>query len=123
MAEGQKQNKRPPTLCVDFLLMDQPVSLFLSFFKIPMEEYSQYGGKCHVVLVILLYYSNHTREDGGFYVQWYSKTEWQISEPRHEKTNILVSDLVPHKPGCTSTEDDWRLEILYLESRWIVLSM
>ena len=25
-------------------------------------------------------------------------------EPRHEKTNILVSDLVRHKPGCTATE-------------------
>ena len=28
-----------------------------------------------------------------------------ITEPRHEKTNILVSDLVRHKPGCTATED------------------
>ena len=26
-------------------------------------------------------------------------------EPRHEKTNILVSDLVRHKPGCTALED------------------
>ena len=26
-------------------------------------------------------------------------------EPRLEKTNILVSDLVRHKPGCTATED------------------
>ena len=25
-------------------------------------------------------------------------------EPRHEKTNILVSDLVQHKPGCTATK-------------------
>ena len=28
-----------------------------------------------------------------------------IFEPRHEKTNILVSDLVQHKPGCTAIED------------------
>ena len=28
-----------------------------------------------------------------------------IFEPCHEKTNILVSDLVRHKPGCTATED------------------
>ena len=28
-----------------------------------------------------------------------------IYELRHEKTNILVSDLVQHKPGCTATED------------------
>ena len=26
-------------------------------------------------------------------------------EPRHEKTNVLVFDLVRHKPGCTATED------------------
>ena len=26
-------------------------------------------------------------------------------EPRHEKTSILVSDLVRHKPGCTATHD------------------
>ena len=28
-----------------------------------------------------------------------------IFEPRHEKTNILVSDLTRHKPGCIATED------------------
>ena len=28
-----------------------------------------------------------------------------LIEPRSEKTNILVSDLVRHKPGCTATED------------------
>ena len=28
------------------------------------------------------------------------------NEPRHEKTNILVSDLVRHKPGCAVIEDD-----------------
>ena len=26
-------------------------------------------------------------------------------EPRHEKTNVLVCDMVQHKPGCTATED------------------
>ena len=26
-------------------------------------------------------------------------------EPRHEKNNILVSDLVRHEPGCAATED------------------
>ena len=26
-------------------------------------------------------------------------------EPRREKTNVLVSDLVRHKPGCAATED------------------
>ena len=26
-------------------------------------------------------------------------------EPRREKTNVLVSDLARHKPGCTATED------------------
>ena len=28
-----------------------------------------------------------------------------IIEPRHEKTNVLISDLVRHKPGCTAAED------------------
>ena len=46
-----------------------------------------------------------------------------INEPHHEKTNILVSDLVLHKPGCTATEDGYMLEISDLESRGIVLSM
>ena len=27
------------------------------------------------------------------------------SEPRHEKTNVLVFYLVQHKPGCAATED------------------
>ena len=29
----------------------------------------------------------------------------ESNEPRHEKTNVLVSDLVRQKPGCTATED------------------
>ena len=29
----------------------------------------------------------------------------QVTEPHCEKTNILVFDLVRHKPGCTATED------------------
>ena len=29
----------------------------------------------------------------------------KINEPRHEKTNVLVSDQVRHKPGCTATEN------------------
>ena len=49
--------------------------------------------------------------------------EFSRFEPRHEKTSVLVSDLVRHKPGCTATEDDQRLEILYLGSRGIVLAV
>ena len=29
----------------------------------------------------------------------------RLYEPRHEKTNVLVSHLDQHKPGCTATED------------------
>ena len=58
---------------------------------------------------------------GGSYTPGLSKH--LIFEPRHEKTNNLVSDLARHKPGCTSTEDGWRLEISDLESRGIVQSM
>ena len=45
-----------------------------------------------------------------------------INEPRHEKTNVLVSDLVQHKQGCTAIEDGQSLEISDLESRGIILS-
>ena len=51
------------------------------------------------------------------------RVHYQIYELGHEKTNVLVSDLVRHKQGCTDTEDDYRLEISDLESRGIVLSM
>ena len=30
---------------------------------------------------------------------------WRLYDPRHEKTNILVFDMVRHKPGCTATKD------------------
>ena len=55
--------------------------------------------------------------------QWKLKLILYIYEPRREITNVLVSDLVQHKPGCTATEDGQRLEISDLESRGIVLSM
>ena len=29
----------------------------------------------------------------------------KLFEPSHDQTNVLVSDLVRHKPGCTATED------------------
>ena len=34
-----------------------------------------------------------------------------------------VSDHVRHKPGWTATENGWRLEILYLGSRGIALTL
>ena len=45
-------------------------------------------------------------------------------EPVREKTNNLGSDQVQRNPACTVIEDGYRLEILDLESRGIiVLSM
>ena len=41
----------------------------------------------------------------------------QKFEPRLKKTNVLVSDMVRHKPGCAATEDDLRLAISDLERR------
>ena len=38
------------------------------------------------------------------------------SEPVREKTNNLGSEQVRHQPGCTVTEDGYRLEVLDLES-------
>ena len=45
-----------------------------------------------------------------------------ITELNHEKTNNVVSKLVRHKPSCRSTEDCYRLEILDLESRGVIVS-
>ena len=39
------------------------------------------------------------------------------------KTVFRVSDKVRHKLGCKATEDGWRLEILDLGSRGVLLSM
>ena len=41
---------------------------------------------------------------------------------RNVRTNIVDSDQVWHKPGCKATGDGYRLEILDLVSRDIVLS-
>ena len=49
-------------------------------------------------------------------------TGWSFEQPRG-KTNNVVSEQVQHKPACTVTEDGYRLEILDLESRGIVISM
>ena len=38
-----------------------------------------------------------------------------------KKINIVVKDQARHKPSCTSTKDDFRLEIWDLRSRNIVL--
>ena len=38
------------------------------------------------------------------------------------KPTILVFNQVQHKPACTVTDDGWRLEILDVESRGIVIS-
>ena len=44
-------------------------------------------------------------------------------EPCREKTNSVVSEQVRHKPICTSTEDGYKLGILDLENRGIILSV
>ena len=33
------------------------------------------------------------------------RTVFLINEPRHEKINVMVSNQVRQKPGCTATED------------------
>ena len=43
--------------------------------------------------------------------------------PVMRKPVFGVSDQAPHKPGCATTQDGYRLEISYIESRGIVLSM
>ena len=51
------------------------------------------------------------------------KTVIKIYEPVHEKTNSLGFRPGQHKPDCIITEDCQKLEILYLESRGIILSI
>ena len=51
------------------------------------------------------------------------RSKQSTNELHHEKTNVPVSNLVRHKPGCTATEDGQRLEISDFESRGILLSM
>ena len=45
------------------------------------------------------------------------------NELNHDKTNNVVSEQVLHKMSCTSTEDGYRVQILDLERRGIVLSV
>ena len=47
--------------------------------------------------------------------------QYELS-PNARKPVFGTSDQVRHKPGCTVTEDGYRLEILDLESRGTVLS-
>ena len=47
----------------------------------------------------------------------------QVCEPRHEKTDNEVFEQVWHKLSFTRTGDGYRLEILNLERRRIVLSV
>ena len=54
---------------------------------------------------------------------WVNLDNMFVNEPVREKTNNLGSDQVRHKPGCTVTEDGYRLEILDLESRGKALSV
>ena len=45
------------------------------------------------------------------------------NELNHDKTNNVVSEQVLYKMSCTSTEDGYRVQILNLERRGIVLSV
>ena len=45
-----------------------------------------------------------------------------LYQPRPEKINIVVSEQVSHKSGCTFTEAGQKLEISDLSRRGIVLS-
>ena len=55
---------------------------------------------------------------------WYANTLCNyIYEPPSGKTNNVVSDQVRHKPACTVTKDSYKLEILDLECRGILLSV
>ena len=46
-----------------------------------------------------------------------------LIEPRHEKNHNMGFDQVQHKSACTVTEAGYKLEILDLRRREIVLSV
>ena len=74
---------------------------------------------CRIIHAFILIF-----RDGDAPISIFRNIYAQITfEPHHEKTNILVSDLVRQKPGCTAIEDGQRLGISDLRSRGIVLSM
>ena len=52
-----------------------------------------------------------------------AEDESKSFEPPRGKTNNVVSEQVPHKPTCTSTEKSYKLEISDLSRRGIVLSV
>ena len=59
---------------------------------------------CMKIVFVTLYWDQFSAM-GHIHVKLLTYTRMILIEPRHEKTNILVSDLVRHKPGCTATED------------------
>ena len=49
--------------------------------------------------------SNQTAVDSTLICNFVVSINGIRFEPHHERTNILVSDLVRHKPSCSATED------------------
>ena len=45
------------------------------------------------------------------------------NEPCHEKTNNMVFEKIRHKQACRVSEEHYRLEILYLENKGVLLSV
>ena len=66
-----------------------------------MHAHSGYKGGCFVV-IITANWLNSVYPDQAAPLRGSGSS---LFERCHEKTNVLVSDLVQHKPGCTATED------------------
>ena len=78
----------------DYKLYPKHTFLWINFEKFQTSSYLVYGWQHNVVYRQIV---NKNKTD--------HKQEETTNEPRHEKTNNLVSDLVRHKPGCTTTKD------------------
>ena len=69
------------------------------------EEKSQKGlTLVNIVLAHLIRKSGFPALVRNFVLTYFKPTQ-TTNEPCHEKTNVLVSDQVRHKPGCAATED------------------
>ena len=65
------------------------------------------------ILMILVLTDTESHNKQGLVAHWQSVCLackqpamcFKLYEPHHEKKNVLASNLVRHKPGCTGTED------------------
>ena len=118
----------------DFVIAPPPLDALATKFDIVVEYDMVNPGSSFVELESLLLHAkfqnlsligkvvsekNSFLTDDDDYLRW---TDNEVSLVVR-KAVFGISDQVRHKPGCTATEDGWRLEFYDLGSSGIVLSV